>query len=65
MDVGSAWKSALAMTAEHTKCSTGNEVVTSDKVDLTGTLAFVGYGTVKRKAWRSRREGNLELKVDR
>ena len=65
MDVGSARESVLAMTAEHVKCCAGNEVAVGDEVDLTGTLAFVGYATVQRKAWRRRSEADLELKVDR
>ena len=64
MDVRPGWESVLAMTAEHVKCCAGNEVAIDDEVDLTGTLAFVGYCTIQRNAWRSRREGDVELKVD-
>ena len=65
MDVHSARESVLDMTAEHVKFCAGNEIAISDEVDLNGTLAFIDYATVQRKVWRSRREGDLKLKVDR
>lgn len=46
MNVRSGRESALAMTAEHINCCTGEKVPIGDKIDLTGTLALVAYGAV-------------------